>query len=69
MMKRLEIISDKSKYFTRTWQLILKYLHNQVESYMNVICFDYLTFHDFTETNFFFYHTEYLNVLITVNFF
>ena len=50
MMNRLEIISAKSEYFKRAWQLVLKYLHNQVESYMNVICFDYLTFHDFTET-------------------
>ena len=44
------MISSTSEYFTRTWKLILKYLHNQVESYMNVIYFDYLTFHDFTET-------------------
>ena len=50
MMKRLDVISATSEYFTRTWQLILKNLHNQVESYMNVICFDYLRFHDFTET-------------------
>ena len=48
-MKRLEIISSKNEYFTRTWQLILKYLHNHVELYMNVMCFDYLMFCDFTE--------------------
>ena len=39
-----------SEYFTRTWQLILKYFHNQVDSYMNVMFFDYLMFCDFTET-------------------
>jgi hypothetical protein len=52
-MKILEIISSRSEYFTRSWQLVLKYLHDQVDSCMNVMCFDYLRFHDFTENHLF----------------